>query len=79
MSFVQFQVALALVMVIPIGVGIIGCWRLCRRLGLPGGSSLIVLVPVVNLVAIYWVAFFRRRPGVTCAPGYLASGSAPLT
>jgi hypothetical protein len=78
MSFVQFQVALAVVMAIPIGVGIIGCWRLCRRLGLPGWSSLIVLVPVVNLAAVYWVAFFRRRPGVTCARGYVATGSAPL-
>jgi hypothetical protein len=63
MSFAQFQVVLAAVMIVPIAAGLIGCSRLCRRIGLPGWSSLIVLLPVVNIAAVYWLAFARRVQG----------------
>ena len=63
MSFAQFQVALAAAMILPIAAGLIGCSRLCRRVGLPGWGSLIVLVPIVNIAAVYWLAFARRVQG----------------
>ena len=60
MTFAEFQVALVAVMIVTIAAGLIGALRICRRIGLPAWSSLIVLVPVVNIAAVYWLAFVRR-------------------
>ena len=32
-------------------------WRICERLGLTGLTALLILVPGVNLVFLYWLAF----------------------
>jgi hypothetical protein len=40
-------------------------WRICERLGIPGVTALLVVVPVVNLVFLYWLAFAEwpdRKP-----------------
>ena len=57
MSFQTFQMiflaALALAVLLPMPA----CWRLCRRAELPGWASLLVLIPIVNVAAVYWFAF----------------------
>lgn len=47
-----FMLIMGIVMVIPF-------WRICHRLGYPGVLSLLVLVPMVNLVFLYYLAFAR--------------------
>jgi len=32
-------------------------WRICRKAGFPGALSLLILVPLVNLVFLYVLAF----------------------
>ena len=32
-------------------------WRICVKAGYPGITSLLIYIPVVNLVFLYWLAF----------------------
>lgn len=32
-------------------------WRICEKAGYPGLMALLVLIPVVNLIFLYWFAF----------------------
>ena len=41
---------IAIVVVIPV-------WRICQRTGFPGWISILVLIPVLNLVLLYFIAF----------------------
>lgn len=45
-----WMILLAVVVVIPF-------WRICSRAGYPGVISLLVLVPLANLVFLYFLAF----------------------
>lgn len=43
-------VVIAIVVVIP-------AWRICQRTGFPGWMGALILIPVVNLVLLYVIAF----------------------
>ena len=32
-------------------------WRICQKAGYPGIMALLVFIPVVNLIFLYWFAF----------------------
>ncbi len=32
-------------------------WRICNRVGIPGLTALLIVVPVVNILFLYWLAF----------------------
>ena len=32
-------------------------WRICTKAGYPGIASLLVLIPVINVIFLYWLAF----------------------
>ena len=32
-------------------------WRICEKAGYPGLMALLVFIPVVNLIFLYWFAF----------------------
>jgi len=32
-------------------------WRICEKAGYPGIYALLVFIPVVNLIFLYWFAF----------------------
>lgn len=32
-------------------------WRICTRVGYPGGLGVLILVPVLNLALLYFIAF----------------------
>ncbi|HHN74710.1 MAG TPA: hypothetical protein ENK10_05725 [Acidobacteria bacterium] len=34
-------------------------WKICSRMGFPGWYGLVILVPLLNLVALYYFAFAR--------------------
>ncbi|WP_417501614.1 hypothetical protein [Marinobacter sp.] len=38
-------------------VVVIPAWRICQRTGYPGWMGILILIPVVNLVLLYFVAF----------------------
>ncbi len=41
---------IAIVVVIP-------AWRICQRTGYPGWMGVLILIPIVNLVLLYFIAF----------------------
>ncbi len=45
-------------------------WRICERLGIPGVTALLIIVPMVNIVFLYWLAFAEwpaRKPDLPAA------------
>jgi hypothetical protein len=40
----------AIVVVIPV-------WRICQRTGYPGWLGILILIPIANLVLLYFIAF----------------------
>jgi hypothetical protein len=44
-------------------------WKICQRMGLPGPLGLLIVIPIVNLVLIWVLAFvdwpIERRAGRT--------------
>ena len=38
-------------------VAIIPAWKICQRTGYPGWLGLLIVIPVVNLVLLYLLAF----------------------
>jgi hypothetical protein len=58
-SFHIFQMGLLVLLVCAVMAPLPGCWRICRRAGWPGWASLLIVVPVVNAVAVFWVAYSR--------------------
>ena len=44
-------------------------WRICTKAGYPGITSLLIYIPLLNLVFLYWLAFSSwpslRKPGGT--------------
>lgn len=54
MGKILFVFILYIVVVI---VAVIPWWRIAKKVGYSGAWSLLILVPVVNLIAIYWFAF----------------------
>lgn len=38
-------------------IAVIPFWRICKRLGHSPWLSLLILVPLINLIFIYWLAF----------------------
>ncbi len=45
-----WMLVIAIVVVIPV-------WRICQRVGYPGWLGILMLVPVANLVLLYFIAF----------------------
>ncbi|UEM24834.1 hypothetical protein JL100_034405 (plasmid) [Skermanella mucosa] len=67
LSFEAFQVILLVVLSGLIAVPLTACWKLCRRTGRSGWFSLLLLVPVLNVVAVYWFVLSRPRKPSTCS------------
>lgn len=45
-----WMLVMAIVVVVPV-------WRICQRIGYPGWMGILVLIPMVNLVLLYFIAF----------------------
>ena len=45
-----WMLVIAIVVVIP-------AWRICQRTGYPGWMGILILIPIVNLVLLYFIAF----------------------
>lgn len=40
-------------------VVIIPVWRICQRTGYPGWLGVLILIPIANLVLLYFIAFSK--------------------
>ena len=60
-SFQAFQMGLLALLIGAVAAPVPGCWRICRRAGYSGWFSLVIFIPIINAVAIYWLAY--HRPG----------------
>ncbi|WP_404399504.1 hypothetical protein LG288_07345 [Idiomarina seosinensis] len=40
---------------------VIPTWRICQRIGYPGPLGLLILVPIANIVLLYFIAFSRWK------------------
>lgn len=45
-----WMLVVAIVVVIPV-------WRICQRTGYPGWLGILILIPIVNLLFLYFLAF----------------------
>lgn len=50
-----FLVILALILIVPF-------WKIFPRAGLPAAASILMIVPLLNIVLV-WVLAFKRWPG----------------
>jgi len=57
----KFVVAILLACIL--AAGIHPCWKTCTRDNLHGGWALILLLPAINIVAVYFYAVKTRRLG----------------
>ena len=36
---------------------VIPAWRICKRIGYPGWMGVLILIPLANLIFLYFIAF----------------------
>jgi hypothetical protein len=46
-----------LVWLLAVLIGVVPFWRICSRVGHSPWLSLLIFVPLINLIFIYWLAF----------------------
>lgn len=67
----MFHHGLGLPWLIALAVAVVPFWRICTRVGYSPWLSLLVIVPLVNLVFIYYLAFAEwpsQHVGTPVAP-----------
>ncbi|SFR44427.1 hypothetical protein SAMN05216203_0373 [Marinobacter daqiaonensis] len=45
-----WMLVMAVLVVVPV-------WRICQRIGYPGWMAILILIPMVNMVLLYFIAF----------------------
>lgn len=53
----MYHPGLGLTWLIFLVIGVAPFWRICTRVGHSPWLSLLILVPLINLIFIYWLAF----------------------
>ncbi len=48
-----------LIWLLAVLIGVVPIWRICTRVGHSPWLSLLILVPLINLIFIYWLAFSK--------------------
>jgi energy-converting hydrogenase Eha subunit B len=57
-----------LVMLVWVVIVVIPFWRICQKAGYPGALGLLTVVPLVNLVFLYYLAFATWPAHKAAAP-----------
>ena len=64
-------------------IAVIPFWKICTRIGHSPWLSLLVIVPLANLIFLYWLAFsqwpIQRGGGGFAPPAAGAGGAGPGT
>lgn len=56
-------------------IAIIPFWKICSRVGLSPWLSLLLIVPLANLIFIYWLAFTQWPGTHSGGPGAMGAGT----
>jgi hypothetical protein len=59
----EFKLVLALALGVMVTLGLMPCWRLSKRIGRSGLWSLVMLLPIVNLLVVYYIPAAVRAGG----------------
>jgi len=52
------MIVILILMIIPgILLTVIPFWKICSKAGFPGALSLLILVPIANIVLLFYIAF----------------------
>ena len=65
LSFTAFRILLTAGMLVAVLVPLALAWRVCRKAGYRGSVALLLLIPVLNVLAVYR---FARRQGIGHQP-----------
>ena len=57
-------------------IAIIPFWKICTRVGHSPWLSLLLIVPLANLIFVYWLAF-SQWPAARGGPGAMGAGFPP--
>jgi len=57
-----------LVMLVWVVIVVIPFWRICQKAGYPGALGLLTVIPLVNLVFLYYLAFATWPAHKAAAP-----------
>jgi len=60
-SFLAFSIWQLLLLIISLAIFVIPGWRIARKAGYPGAMSLLLLIPMLNIVFL-WIFAFSRWP-----------------
>jgi hypothetical protein len=56
-DFTEILLIFAVVIIIAIAFLLIPYWRIFKKAGFPGALSLLMLLPIVNVIMLYYLAF----------------------
>jgi hypothetical protein len=59
----MFHSGFGLAWLIAVAIAVVPFWRICSRVGHSPWLSLLIVVPLVNLIFIYWLAFAEWPSG----------------
>ena len=55
------RIVAAVIALVCVPILVVPYWRIFSRAGFPGALSLLMIVPFVNLIVLYYVAFARWK------------------
>ena len=59
----MFHSGFGLARLVGVAIAVVPFWRICGRVGHSPWLSLLIIVPLVNLIFIYWLAFAEWPSG----------------
>ena len=62
-------IVIAVMLLFVILLNVLPFWKICTKAGFPGALSLLMLVPIANIVFLFYIAF-AEWPALRNSPGY---------
>jgi len=63
-------IVIAVMLLVVILLNVLPFWKICTKAGFPGALSLLMLVPIANIVFLFYIAFAEwpalRKPPESC-------------
>ena len=66
-GIMMFFVVGFMVLVVNVLVTVLPFWKICSKAGFPGALSLLMLVPIANIILLFYIAF-AEWPALRQAP-----------
>ena len=62
-------IVIAVMLLVVILLNVLPFWKICTKAGFPGALSLLMLVPIANIVFLFYIAF-AEWPALRTSQGY---------